>query len=473
MSKKFRRRADSILLVGFRQFACDAKRAFRKVRRTSGESLQQTMRRLEKEGRSLALSSSAQLALATSTFHRQKTAEIKWLRWKSAADQRREDCARTRHDGEREATLAAGAQQTMPGITHAWQPGIRDDRDLSPGGQLLDQFRCPSRFVVLMIADERLADLEVREEMTTVAGVFAGNEIDVSQNLDRPQGHVAEIPDGCGDEIEHGKRLLCASSGFRKRRSFGMQRRVCSDTQAAMRAMFPMLFAVLAMIARACADDATAKPNWNLTVECQMVTLPQALALPLVEELSDDLKIEPAWTRLQRMIAKGEAKLVANLVGKSEAGKNGSSESVQEFRYPTEFDPPQLPSGVPPEKIAETLKSWPVVGITPTAFATRNLGAMLQFFEGEVSADGKWILLRAEVQHVRLLRFDKYDGGLMPSGERLAVEQPRLMSLKNSLKLRLADGQRVLAGVHKLPDQENILEFFILRVSARKSGATE
>jgi hypothetical protein len=257
-----------------------------------------------------------------------------------------------------------------------------------------------------------------------------------------------------------------------KMSNFGMQRHVSSDTQATMRAMFPVPLAVLAMIARACADDQSAKPHWNLTVECQMVTLPQALALPLIEELSDDLKIEAAWARLQKLIAKGEAKLVANLVGKGGPGEDGSSESVQEFRYPTEFDPPQLPSGVPPEKIAETLKNWPIVGVTPTTFETRNVGAMLKF-SGGVSEDGKWIFLEAEVQHVRLLRMDKWDVGLMPSGQRLTIEQPQLMSLKNTLKLQLGDGQRMLAGVHKLPDQENIIEFFILRVSARKSGAAE
>jgi hypothetical protein len=239
-----------------------------------------------------------------------------------------------------------------------------------------------------------------------------------------------------------------------------------------MRAMSPIFLVVLMMVARAWADDATAKPNWNLTVECLMVTVPQALALSLIEELSDDLKIEAAWTRLQKMIAKGEAKLVANLVGKGGPGEDGSSESVQEFRYPTEFDPPQLPSGVPPEKIAETLKNWPIVGVTPRTFETRNVGAKLHF-NGGVSEDGKWVYLEAEVEHVRLLRLDKWDAGLMPSGERLTVEQPQLMSLKNTLKLQLGDGQRVLAGVHKLPDQENVIELFILRVSVRKSGATE
>jgi len=51
-----------------------------------------------------------------------------------------------------------------------------------------------------MVTDERLADVEVREQMPAVPCVFAGNEIDVSQNLDRPQGHVAEIADGGGNE---------------------------------------------------------------------------------------------------------------------------------------------------------------------------------------------------------------------------------------------------------------------------------
>lgn len=51
-----------------------------------------------------------------------------------------------------------------------------------------------------------------------------------------------------------------------------------------------------------------------------MVTLPQKTALPLIAELNDEAKVEAAWTRVQEMIAKGEATLVANLIAKGFEG---------------------------------------------------------------------------------------------------------------------------------------------------------
>jgi len=220
------------------------------------------------------------------------------------------------------------------------------------------------------------------------------------------------------------------------------------------------------------AEDAVAKPQWNLTAECQMVVLPQKVALPLIAELSDDARIEAAWAGVQKMIESGTATLIANIVLKGVAGKKLLSETFEELRYATEFDPPQLPQDVPNEKAAEFLKNWPIVGITPTSFETRNVGATLEL-EANVSEDGSWISANVVPQHVRLLRFAKHDAGIMPSGERLSVEQPQFHTMKNTLSMHLRAGQRVLVGVHKLHGEENLIEFFVLRVSVQKTGAPQ
>ena len=186
--------------------------------------------------------------------------------------------------------------------------------------------------------------------------------------------------------------------------------------------------------------------------------------------MNDDEKIEDAWAKAQQMIARGEATLEANLDLKGEAEQKLSAESVEEVKYPTEFDPPQLPQDVPKEKIAEVLKHWPIVGITPTTFETRNVGATLEM-NATVSDDGTWISAEVVPQHVRLLRMEKFDAGTMPSGERLSIEQPHFLALKNTLKMHVRSGQRALVGIHKLPGDRNEIELFILRVDARKTGA--
>ena len=237
------------------------------------------------------------------------------------------------------------------------------------------------------------------------------------------------------------------------------------------RRLFLFIVAV-GLVASGRADDAVSAARWSLQAECQMLVMPQKLALPLIADLSDDAKIEAAWAAAQQMIARGDATLAANLVLNGEAGKALLSESVEELRYATEFDPPQLPQDVPKEKIAEVLKNWPVIGITPTNFETRNLGAMLEL-NATVSDDGEWISADVTPQHVRLLRMDKFDAGTMPSGEHLTVEQPQFLALKSTLKMHLRSRQRTLVGVHKLPGDENKMELFILRVTARKTGGVK
>jgi hypothetical protein len=47
-------------------------------------------------------------------------------------------------------------------------------------------------------------DLEVVEQLLGLAGVFAGDAIDLLENVESPQGDVTEIADGGGDEVESG-----------------------------------------------------------------------------------------------------------------------------------------------------------------------------------------------------------------------------------------------------------------------------
>src|SRR5687768_6261445 len=92
-----------------------------------------------------------------------------------------------------------------------------------------------------------------------------------------------------------------------------------------------------------CAQDAPEKLSWQVMAECQMVVLPQKAALPLIHELNDESKIDAAFARIQEMITREEATLVANLVVKGRAGEMLRSDSIEEIRYPTDYNPPDLP----------------------------------------------------------------------------------------------------------------------------------
>jgi hypothetical protein len=209
-------------------------------------------------------------------------------------------------------------------------------------------------------------------------------------------------------------------------------------------------------------DDVRWTRKWNVTAECQMIVLPQKVALPLLPELLDEAKIEGAFAKLQELIASGTAQLAANLLLKSRDGEKAVAESIEELRYGTEFDPPQLPQNAPNDPAI--LKHWPVAGVTPTAFETRNVGATLEI-EVNVAKEGALLDVAVIPLHVRFLRWAKTDAGRLANGERLAVEQPIFHTMKNISSLSLRNGQRVLLGVHKLTEPADTLELFILRVT--------
>ena len=201
-----------------------------------------------------------------------------------------------------------------------------------------------------------------------------------------------------------------------------------------------------------------------------MVVLPQKVALAMMPDLSDDDKIEGTWTKIQQLIEHGEATLVANLSVRAEPGVRAVAESIEELRYATEYTPPQLPESVPKDvKPGEALKNWPHVGIVPTAFETRNIGATMEM-EATPSKDGQWVAVAVVPQHVRFLRYTKTDAGVLASGEHLSIEQPYFSSMKSTISMHTRTGQRVMLGMHKLPDDETKMELFFFRVRTQQTG---
>ena len=215
------------------------------------------------------------------------------------------------------------------------------------------------------------------------------------------------------------------------------------------------------------------EPRWIITAECRMILVPAKGALALIEELSDEATIDATWKRVQERIERGEIESVAAVVARGVEDENLEAQTGEHLRYPTEFDPPQLPQKVPEEKPAEFLKAWPVVGVTPTAYESRHIGQALKV-SASVTPDGEWIDATVSAQHERLVRWVKYDAGRLADGERISVEQPIFHTMKNTGRMYLRNGQRLLLGVHKAADPEvKAYELFVLRVVATPAGARQ
>jgi hypothetical protein len=215
------------------------------------------------------------------------------------------------------------------------------------------------------------------------------------------------------------------------------------------------------------AAEEESQREWTIAAECHAIILPEKLALRLLPELSDGRTIEQAWKEVSEKIESGEIELRASSVARGRAGDRLVSEAVEEVRYPTEYDPPTIPDKFPPVDVIGFLMAWPVC-ITPTAFETRNVGHTLEL-NARVSRDGGMLDLDVATTDVRFLRWARYAGARLATGEELAVEQPIFHSMKNQSSLGLPNGKRVLLGIHKVPPPGKGFEVFIFKATATRS----
>jgi hypothetical protein len=116
------------------------------------------------------------------------------------------------------------------------------------------------------------------------------------------------------------------------------------------------------------------------------------------------------------------------LMVRSDPSLSVTGEQIQEYIYPTEYEPPELPKMVANTEKSEGGKKieggvFPVTPATPTSYDTRNLGETLEV-EANCGADGKTIQLRIAPMRVSLIQRETTGQGMSK------VEMPRIANPK-------------------------------------------
>ncbi len=147
----------------------------------------------------------------------------------------------------------------------------------------------------------------------------------------------------------------------------------------------------------------------------------------------------------------------------TKSGQRAVIEIVREFRYPTQFQPPEIPqtfgSGNNPNVAvgSSTGGTFPVTPTTPTAFETRNTGVTLEV-EPVVGPDGITIDLNLVPQVVEFEGFINYGSPIRTSSVNLLgmaqtveltpniINQPVFSTRKVTTSVSVWDGQTVVLG---------------------------
>lgn len=163
------------------------------------------------------------------------------------------------------------------------------------------------------------------------------------------------------------------------------------------------------------------------------------------------------------------------------SGEQALIQSVQEFIYPTEFEPPELPNGVGilvigNVEIVVPVTTFPVTPSHPTAFETRGVGTVLEVMP-EVSADRKTVALKVNPRIDDFVGFINYGTPILgnsfngptndPTVPGIAttneILQPVFSSIRANTTVEVANNRTIVIGglinenVEKVEDKVPVL----------------
>jgi len=174
----------------------------------------------------------------------------------------------------------------------------------------------------------------------------------------------------------------------------------------------------------------------------------------------------PLRETVAEMVKKDEAEVLETMIVVARSGEKATSESIREFIYPTEYEPPEIPDevnvpgepkgkGVSPEEL-----KW--MGMlrtqfTPTAFETRNLGGTLEVAP-EIADDGKHVSLRFAPEIVWHTGNTVWAEDKDPAGNVSKVQMPQMYTLRVNTAITCIDGQYNLVAVLSPKDQDGVTD---------------
>jgi hypothetical protein len=148
-----------------------------------------------------------------------------------------------------------------------------------------------------------------------------------------------------------------------------------------------------------------------------------------------------------QLVAQGQATIVETLTAVPRSDKTAISESIREFIFPTEFEPPQTPSEVRSAAGGGKPALQPrdfAVGPTPSAWDKRNVGSTFEV-EPTIEADGHTVKVRLVPEIVVHVKNEIWQEWKDPRGD-AHVQMPVFHVLQCNQAVIVMPGQPLLAA---------------------------
>ena len=147
----------------------------------------------------------------------------------------------------------------------------------------------------------------------------------------------------------------------------------------------------------------------------------------------------PLRNQAQKWIKENKATVIESVLVSGRSGQRAKVESVDEYIYPTEYDPPEIPNEVTLQNGAKA----PVTAATPTAFETRNLGHTLEV-DPVLGADDYTVDINLAPEIVELEGIEKWHH--QQEDIRFQVQMPTMYTQKITTIVTCQDGRYAFLG---------------------------
>ncbi|MCX6899124.1 MAG: hypothetical protein NT105_10520 [Verrucomicrobia bacterium] len=174
----------------------------------------------------------------------------------------------------------------------------------------------------------------------------------------------------------------------------------------------------------------------QISLQEEAFSLPLADAAALLRKFPSDAE---RYNELVRYVDAKKARMERLMVVRTISGQQAKGESVHEFIYPTEYEPPRV--------ACDTTPRLSVV-MTPGGFQTRNLGDTLNFTP-QISPDSRFI-------NITLIPESSFLVGYKGAGDQKWAHQPLFQTKRLTTSVVVKNGEPFLVGTLNPPINDGI-----------------